>query len=150
MPTAPEVRSLPPRPWTWTTPSRGGGGCSRSCGPRSTRRRRRPRGRRCCTGGTCRWRSWRARWGSRPTGGSSGCRCPRPGASAPSPASAPPDRRLNRAHALALGGGTIRTLGLFNRIVHERSKFVKFTYTVYRCCYQLNVGIGELEIVYAN
>jgi hypothetical protein len=51
-------------------------------------RRRRAR---CRTGGTCRWRSWRARWGSRTTGGCA-CRCPRPGASVPLPASSAPAR----------------------------------------------------------
>jgi hypothetical protein len=43
-----------------------------------------------------RWRSWRVRWDSRRTGGYA-CRYPRPGASAPSPASpAPCERRRAR------------------------------------------------------
>lgn len=93
-PPPPAAKPSPsPCPW-WTsrTRRRGGGGCSRRCGPLSTRRRRRlgsGTSSSSSTGGTGRWRSLPARWGSRRTGGCV-CRSPRPGASAPSPASPAP------------------------------------------------------------
>lgn len=89
--TGPPTPAATTPPWTSRTRSRGGGGWSRRCAHRSAPPRRPRRARARGTGGTCPWRSWRARWGSRRTGGC-GWRCPRPGASASSPASAPAPR----------------------------------------------------------